>query len=356
MAKKREYWDRAPLFATGADYLIVYGQNCSGKSYQAKCEAIERAMRGERFFYLRRWQSDINQNIAAMYFADMPVGKLTNGEWDNIIAYQGNYYFERIDEETGKRERSESIGFYGDLNEWQRYKSIAFVNYTLIIFEEFITDGVYLGNDEYTEPTILQRFVTIIARDRKIQVLMIGNTISRTVPYFMEWTPNVVKQKQGTIEVYRMHDEVGEGNEIAIAVEYGGKIKGSGAMFFGQASKSIMAGEWSVSDRPKLPKELDEYEEVYELLLEYQTFKFVLKLLVDSEEGTKVLFVYPATGKRKIERVVTDRFTTALYESRYLWDTNPERYIKECIANNRVCYSDNLTGSDFNNVIAQMDI
>ena len=353
---KREYWNRKPLFDTGADYLIVYGQNCSGKSYQAKCEAIERAMRGERFFYLRRWQSDINQNIAAMYFADMPVGKLTNGEWDNIVAYQGNYFFERIDEETGKRERSESIGFYGDLNEWQRYKSIAFVNYTLIIFEEFITDGVYLGNDEYSEPTILQRFVTIIARDRKIQVLMIGNTISRTVPYFMEWTPNVVKQRQGTIEVYRMQDEVGEGNVITIAVEYGGKIKGSGAMFFGQASKSIMAGEWSVSNRPKLPKELDEYEEVYELLLEYQTFRFVLKLLVDSEEGTKVLFVYPATGKRKIERVVTDRFTTALYESRYLWDTNPERYIKECIANNRVCYSDNLTGSDFNNVIAQMDI
>lgn len=356
MAKKREYWDRKPLFATGADYLIVYGQNCSGKSYQAKCEAIERAMRGERFFYLRRWQSDINQNIAAMYFADMPIGKLTNGEWDNIIAYQGNYYFERIDEDTGKKERSDSIGFYGDLNEWQRYKSIAFVNYTLVIFEEFITDGIYLGNDEYTEPTILQRFVTIIARDRKIQVLMIGNTISRTVPYFMEWTPNVVKQKQGTIEVYHMTDAVGEGNDITIAVEYGGRIKGSGPMFFGEASKSIMAGEWSVADRPKLPKEIEEFEEVYELLIRYQTFSFVVKLLVDKEEGTKVVFVYPYTGKRKIDRLITDKFSLDLYTSRFFWDTNPERYIKECIAENRVCYSDNMTGSDFNNVIMQMGL
>lgn len=354
MAKKRDYWDRTPLFATGADYLIVYGQNCSGKSYQAKCEAIERAMRGEKFFYLRRWQSDINQNIAAMYFADMPVRKLTNDEWDNIVAWQSYYYFERIDEDTGKRERSDPIGFYGDLNEWQRYKSIAFVNYTLIIFEEFITDGIYLGNDEYSEPTILQRFVTIIARDRKIQVLMIGNTISRTVPYFMEWTPNVVKQKQGTIEIYHMHDDVGEGNEITIAVEYGGRIKGSGAMFFGQASKAIMAGEWSVSDRPKLPKDICDYEEVYELAIEYQTFAFVLKLLVDADEGTKVVFVYPYTKKRKIDRLITDKFSMDLHTSRFFWDTNPERYMKECIASNRVCYSDNLTASDFNNVIAQM--
>lgn len=356
MPKKRNYWNRKALFETKADYLIVFGQNCSGKSYQAKCEAIGRAMRGEKFFYLRRWQSDINQNIAAMYFADMPISKLTNDEWDNIVAWQSYYYFERIDEVTGKKERSEPIGFYGDLNEWQRYKSIAFVNYTLIIFEEFITDGVYLGNDEYSEPTILQRFVTIIFRDRKGQVLMIGNTISRTVPYFMEWTPNVIKQKQNTIELYHMHDAVGEGNDVLIAVEYGGYIKGSGSMFFGEASRSIMAGEWSVSDRPKLPKDLCDYENVYELALEYQHFAFVLQLLIDPEEGTKLLFVYPSSKKRKIERVITDRFTDKIYESRYFWDTNPEQYMQECIHNNRVCYSDNLTASDFNNVVAQMGI
>lgn len=358
MAKKREYWDRAPLFSTKADYLIVYGQNCNGKSYQAKCEAIERAMRGEKFFYLRRWQADINQNIAGMYFADMPVKQLTNDEWDNIIAWQSYYYFERIDEDTGKRERSEPIGFYGALSEWQRYKSIAFVNYTLIIFEEFITDGIYLGNSEASEPTILQRFVTIIARDRKIQVLMIGNTISRTVPYFGEWLgfDKIVKQKQGTIELYHMTDQAGEGNDVTIAVEYAGKIKGTGSMFFGQASKSILAGEWYVTDRPKLPKDIDEYEDVYELELHYQTFAFVLKLLVDPEEGTKLLFVYPSAGKRKIERKITDKFTDKLTESRYFWDTTPERYMRECIDNNRVCFSDNLTASDFHNVISQMDI
>ena len=94
---------------------------------------------------------------------------------------------------------------------------------------------------------------------------MLGNTISRVVPYFQEWCPNVPKQQQGTIELYHMHDEAGEGNEITIAVEYGGHIKGTGPMFFGQASKAILAGEWDVVDRPKLPKDRIDYEMVYEL-------------------------------------------------------------------------------------------
>ena len=348
---KRNYYNRKALFDTGADYLIVYGQNCSGKSYQAKLEAIERAMRGERFFYLRRRDKDLNQNIAKMYFDDMPINKLTNGEWDYITTYQGYYFFARRNEDTGQIEKSDPIGFYGTLYNWQLYKSIAFVNYTFIIFEEFITDGYYLDD----EPLLLQRFVTIIARDHKVQVMMIGNTISRVIPYWEEW--NIPKnQKQGTIILIHMQDEVGEGNEILIAVEYGGRIKGTGSMFFGEASKSIMAGEWSVTNRPKLPKDHEDYDKVYELILEYQQFAFILELLVDPEEGTKVLFVYPKTKERKILRKITTKFSMNMWESRYLWKTLPESYIADCIQNNRVAYSDNLTAADFNNVLAQMNI
>ena len=349
--KKRDYWNRKALFDTGGDYLIVYGQNCSGKSYQGKVEAIERALKGERFFYLRRWANDINQNTASLYFDDMPVSKLTKGEWERIIAWQGFYYFERETEE-GKRERSDQIGAYGSLNVWQKYKSVAWVNYTFILFDEFITDGVYLDS----EPLLLQRLVTAVFRDHKGIVLMIGNTISRTVPYFMEWTPNVVRQKQGTIELYHMKDATGENKDVLIAVEYGGYIKGTGSMFFGEASKSILAGEWSVTDQPKLPKEYPFYEMVYELALIYQNFAFVLQLLVDPEEGTKILYVYPRTKNRKIERVITDSFSDDIFITRYFKDIRPELYMQEAIHNERVCYSDNLTASDFLSVIAQMKL
>ena len=349
--RKRDYYNRKALFDTGADYLMVFGQNCSGKSYQGKEECIERALKGERFFFLRRWIPDLNQNIATSYFDDMPVSKYTKGEWDNIVARAGCFYFQRMGED-GKPEKSEVIGYYGVLTEWQRYKSNVYLNCTFMLFEEFITDGVYLDD----EPLKLQRLVTTVFRDHKGQVMMIGNTVSRINPFFMEWTPNVPKQKQGTIEIYHMHDAVGEGNDITIACEYGGRIKGSGSMFFGESSKSIMAGEWSVVDQPKLPKELHLYEMVYELALEYQAFDFVLQLLVDPEEGSKILFVYPKTGQRKFDRVITDKFSTDIMTTRYFNDNRPESYMQECIAKQRVCYSDNLTATDFLTVIDQMKL
>jgi len=42
--------------------------------------------------------------------------------------------------------------------------------------------------------------------------------------------------------------------------------------------------------------------------------------------------------------------------TRYWRDIRPEMYIREAIANKRVVYSDNLTASDFNSVIAQMGL
>lgn len=352
MARKRDYWYRNAIFATNADYMLVFGQNCAGKSYQAKEEAIIRAMRGERFFYIRRMVTEINQNKATLYFDDMPVNKLTDGEWDGIYAYQGLFYFWRLDE-NGKKERSEDyIGAYDALFNWQKIKSVSWVNFTYIIFEEFIAADYYLDD----EPTKLQRVATAVFRDHKGITLMLGNTISRTCPYFLEWCPKVIKQQQGTIELYHMHDEVGEDITIEIACEYTGHIKGSGVMFFGQASKAIMAGEWDVKNSPKLPKDKVDYEKVYELVIAYKQFSFVVQLLVDIYTGVCLVYVYPRTTQRKIQRIITDEFSDNIFISRYFKDNSPERRIRELIANEKIVYSDNLTASDFQNVYSQMNL
>lgn len=352
MARKRDYWNRKAIFETGADYMLVFGQNCAGKSYQGKLECIERWKNGERFYFLRRWQSDINQNIATSYFDDMPISQLTNGEWDDVEARSGEYYFTRLNSE-GIKERSDCIGYYGDLNEWQRYKSRVFINCTFILFEEYITDGIYLDD----EPEKLFRLRTTIFRDKPGKVLMLGNSISRIVPYHTEWSlDGIPKMQQGTIELYHMTDMDDENKEVLIAVEFGGKLKGTGSGFFGESAKTIVSGEWDVKNYPRLPKDHIDYEKVYEMVIEYQSFKFVLELLVDPEEGTKVVFVYPKTTDRKIERVITERFSTDMYTSRYFRDNRPEQYIQECIGSERICYSDNLTATDFNGVLAQMDL
>ena len=347
----RNYWSRKQLFDTGAEYLIAFGQNASGKSYQGKLECIDRALKGEKFFFLKRWKEDVKQAIVTHYFDDIPVKKITDNEWEGVLAWQGYFYFYRKDDK-GEIEKSDIIGAYGALNEWQRYKSNVYVNYTFMLFEEFISKDVYLND----EPLTLFRLVTTIFRDHKGQVLMLGNTISRTVPYFLEWIPQVVNQKQGTIEIYHMHDFSGEGDDVDIAVEYTGHFKGSGLMFFGEASKSIKGGEWSVDNRPKLPKDHIDYEKLYEVAIKYQNFQFVVELLVDPEEGTKIIFVYPRTTDRKIDRLITTDFSDKMNVTRYFKNNRAEQSILDCIANERMTFSDNLTASDFLSTIKMMEL
>ena len=186
---------------------------------------------------------------------------------------------------------------------------------------------------------------------------MLGNSISRIVPYHIQWSlNNIPKMEQGTIELYHMVDMDDANKDVLIAVEYGGKLKGTGSGYFGQSAKTIVTGEWDVKNFPRLPKDHIDYEKVYELVIEYQNFKFVLELLVDPEEGTKVVFVYPKTTDRKIDRLITEKFSTDMNVSRYFRDNRPEAYMQECIASERVCYSDNLTATDFNGVLEQMDL
>ena len=345
MAKK-QYYDISNMLATKADYMILLGQRANGKSYQAKKTCLEHYFNtGEKFVYIRRWRSDITRNNVSMYFADMPIKEWTDGEYEGVTAFGGILYLYYIDESTGKMMKGNEVGAYVSLNESERIKSLQFVNYRYILFEEFITDKIYLTN----EPTILQHVVSTIARDKNLTVLMVGNTLSRVCPYFTEWClDGVLKQKLGTIEIYHFHTSNGVTN---IAVEMCETVKTSSTMFFGQASKQIITGEWDTIDMPKLPKPLSEYEDLYEVLFRYQKFAFVVKLLADEENGGLFVYIYPYTKNREIPRVITDVFSTdPLVTARLLPDKRPEVLIANCFLNGNVCFSDNLTGVDFKNV------
>lgn len=342
---KINYYNIANLLSTKAQYLMLLGQRANGKSYQCKETVLKDAFeKGRRFVYLRRWSADIKAKNVSRYFDDYPIKKLTKGLYTGIIAYGGVLYFSCVDED-GKLVKGPEIGYYCALNELERYKSQVFSETYNILYEEFITDKVYLDN----EPSLLQQFVSTVFRHSEGRVFLIGNTLSRVCPYFVEWClDGVLKQKLGTIEVYHYHvaDSI-----INIAVEYCANSNAENKMFFGQTAKQIVSGEWDTKDVPKLPKPQSCYEKVYEVLVEYQSFKFVIELLVEPVYGGLVCFVYPFTGMRKIARVLTDTFTdTPLHSARLDTRRRPEALINECFRTNKVCYSDNLTGADFRHV------
>ena len=342
---KKQYYSLDNLEKVDATYKLLIGQRANGKSYQVKLKrALEKAFKQhKKFIYLRRWEKDIKQDAVTDYFGDMPVLSITGGQYVGVTAYQGYIYFYNLDDE-GKIVRGEKIGRYCALRLNERYKSQVFDGYEDIIYEEFITDELYLDD----EPRKLMQFVSTVFRHNKGTVWLIGNTLSRVCPYFAEWClTGTLRQKPGTIELY--HFNVNE-EVINVAVEYCANTNYKNTMFFGQAAKQIVSGEWDVNDMPKLPGEQEEYENVYKVLVKYQDFKFCMNLLVD-KNGGRIVFIHPQTTSTKFDRILTDDFSVnPLISARLQPKRKAEAYIQDCFRQNKVCYSDNLTGTDFKHV------
>ena len=351
MATKK-YYDISNLLSTNAQYLMLLGMRSNGKSYQVKKTLLENAFKEDnKFVYLRRWKADLKQKYVTSYFEDMPISTITNKKFNEVRAMNGYIYF--VKTKKGVIDSKKEIGRYCALNESERYKSQTFPGYTNIVYEEFITDSVYL--DE--EPRTLQQFVSTVFRLNKGTVFLVGNTISRVCPYFSEWClDGVLRQKQGTIEIYHYHTE--DDTTVDIAIEYCENTNNENVMFFGQSAKQIVTGEWDVKEVARLPRKQYEYEMVYELLIKYQAFNFVLQLLVEPREGGVICFVYPQTkDKKKFDRIICDDFSDLPnITNRLNNNIRPEQLIINCIRLDKICYSDNLTGSDFKKVIEHLKL
>lgn len=344
------YYDISNILATKAAYMILLGERANGKSYQVKLTVLTHAFEtGRKFIYLRRWQSDLSAKSVESYFNDMDIKKITKKKFDCVTCYAGYIYF-GITEDKGKITRAQEIGRYLDLNEQQRYKSQSFPDYDYIVFEEFISTGIYLTD----EPRELASLISTVARHRKITILMVGNTISRICPYFEAFSlDGVLKQKPGTIDVYHWH--VDEETTVDVAVEYCQSAGAKNVMFHGKTQKSVVGTEWDTYDYPGRPTDV-ETDLLYELILQHGKFKFMMQLYA-VEDGSMFVFVYPCTSDRMTERVITDKFNISpLYSIDFNVPCKPVQLIKQLIDAKKVCFSDNLTGTEFYTIIQQMNI
>lgn len=362
--RRKDLYTTAKIREKGANWNMLIGMRSNGKSFAVKHDTLEAAWKSleknngeacdDKFIYLRRWDSDIKENYVTAYFSDMTESKngyqavrtITGGVWESVTAYQGYIYFTTYDETTGKLARSAHIGRYLALNMAERYKSQAFVNYNTVIFEEFITNQMYLDD----EPNRLMQLISTISRDEDIKVFMIANTLSRVIPYVNDWAlTNLIRMQPATIDVYNL--KKADGSIIKFAVENCEVVKTKSNMFFGKAAAQIQGGQWEVDELPKLEKPRDYYERLYEFKVMYQAFAFCVQLLYDNKTDGLFAYVYPATGKRKFTRIICDDFSTDPMQTAFLNSKiKAECLINDCFKQGKVCYSDNLTGTDFKNV------
>ena len=352
---KPQYYRLDNILATGCNYMFIYGMRANGKSYAVKERSIIRAYEhNEPFTYLRRWGQDVKQKEVSNYFDDIPVYEITSGEWQGVTAYQGYFYFFNMLEDGTIERSKQQIGRYCALNEAERYKSQVFKTYRLI-FEEVFTDKLSLGSKERPEPRLLMQFISTIARDKDIEVYLIAKTVSRVNPYQGEWgLKNLLQQKPGTIDIYHLR---GENGVVDIAVENCEVINTKSKMFFGRSSKQITSGEWETDEMPKLLKPYEYYEMVYEVKISAGEFSYCLQLMYDTSNDGLFVYIYPLTKDRKILRLITNEFSTDPLTSKgFMSNIKPEVLMAQCFKRNKVCYSDNLTGTDFRQVLKMYEL
>lgn len=352
---KKGYYTLKDILREKCLYNIILGERAPGKSYAAKKETLEYAFKTGKasIALVRRFEDDIKNAAMTEYFDDNnenkgapgDIKKITGGLYTDVACIRGELFFCNRDEITGKYIAGQKCGRVFAMNIDLRYKSRQFPELHDIIFEEFVTNQYYLRD----EPMRFQQLVSTLLRKREGRVFMIANTISRVCPYFQDWAlKGIPKMQPGQIDRYRI-------DETDIAVEMCPSRKEKSRMFFGRASKAIQGGQWETDNFPSLPGSYKDYDCIYSLYVEAAGFIFKLDLLID-DNAEQIVFCYPFTKSVKESiPVITDRFSPDPMIRPYLLRRIPaEKIIGDLIQLRKICYSSNLTGSDFTAAIRNM--
>ena len=336
----------------GARFNIIYGERSNGKSYQVKHKkAVEKYLKtGKRFILMRRWKDEINTSAIEQYFQDVDIEKLTNGKYNCISMYRKRLYLSIYDNDLNKTKRFEHIGYVVALSTEQNYAGASYLDVEDIIFEEFMSRGVYVAN----EPNKLMNFYATVDRKRlTTRVWLVGNTISRVCPYLKEWNLQqiIASQKQGTIKEVIIKDT--NGNDVKIAIEYC-KSTGQTSGTIGTNAKMINTGSWESKPQPHLPKSYNTYKKLYKIGFQYQGFKFLAELLTDNINTFWYIFPFYKEWKSNIlifsdEIRIQRNWQTNIYDISI--NNQKIQNILNTFKEDKIFYSSDLCGTDFKQAI-----
>ena len=334
------------------DYLFLIGARGNGKSYATKSHVLKQAYDNivngkclKQIGYIRRYDLDCRDSLLEPYFADMPVQEITDGTYSYISVFRKKIYFANLGSD-GKVNREICIGQCFSLSGAEHYKSLMFPDIFNIIFEEVIAqDGTYL----YKEVTVkFQQLISTILRNRKGKVYLIGNTLSRICPYYGEF--GLVNAEN--IPIGKSFDYDFEHTKIRVY-----RVKPTdynSGMFWGNSAKNITDGEYITENQPHLVDDIIMYDILYTCVLKYDKFMYLLQFLKHKKTDEYVWYISPKTTEiQKDTRVIALEYNPSLYWSHgFLPFTENERKIFDMLLRQQKrVFSDNLTGTEFNNII-----
>lgn len=252
-----KYYSLNKINKKDATYNVIFGERSNGKTYATLKQVLENYFSdGSQFAYIRRWSVDVQpkrmNNLFNAIIEDGYLEKLSGGKFTAIFYRTGRFYLCTYNDKGKPIYNEEDIlGYAFSLSENEHNKANSYPKVTTIIFDEFLTNKIYLP-DEFI--LFMNTVSTIVRQRTNVKIYMLGNTVNKFCPYFKEMgLTNILTMKQGTIDLYTYGE-----TKLKVAVEYADskkKFKKNNFYFaFNNPKlKMITGGAWELNIYPHAP-------------------------------------------------------------------------------------------------------
>ncbi|MBQ6628614.1 MAG: phage DNA encapsidation protein [Methanobrevibacter sp.] len=357
--KNLEFYNLDKLLKYDCHYNLIIGERSNGKTYACLKKSLEIYKEsGKQSAYLRRWKEDFRGKRGETLFDALlyneEVIKIFEGEWTGIKYYSGKWYLTKYDKVLDKYIQDVKPFMYGfSLSDMEHDKSTSYPEIVLIIFDEFLTRGMYLNNEFVLFCNVLS---TIIRHRDDVKIVMLGNTVNKYCPYFREMgLKRVGDMEEGKVDIYKY------GNSgLRVAVERCGGNKKNGKpsdvyfTFDNPSLDMITNGAWEIDLYPHCPTEVSKNDIVYKFWMVFEDE--LLQGEIVEKDGSVFLFIHEKTTELKEEPgdlIFTEEYRMEPnYCRNLLKDSRPlVRKIKKMFDINKVFYQDNEVGEVVRNYL-----
>ena len=353
-----KYYSLNKINKKDATYNVIFGERSNGKTYATLKQALENYFdNGSQFAYIRRWSVDVQpkrmNNLFNAIIEDSYLEKLSGGKFTAIFYRTGRFYLCTYNDK-GKPIYNEEdiIGYAFSLSENEHNKANSYPRVTNIIFDEFLTNKIYLP-DEFI--LFMNTVSTIVRQRTNVKIYMLGNTVNKFCPYFKEMgLTNILSMKQGTIDLYTYGE-----SKLKVAVEYADskkKFKKNNFYFaFNNPKlKMITGGAWELNIYPHAPVKWLPKNIIFTYFIDFNDNIYQCEII---NKDTNV-FTYIHEKTTPIKNPDKDIIYTLDYNPKINYNVNIlkpltdyQNKITWFYTHDRVYYQDNNVGDAINNYL-----
>ena len=353
-----KYYSLNKINKKDATYNVIFGERSNGKTYATLKQALENYFdNGSQFAYIRRWSVDVQpkrmNNLFNAIIEDGYLEKLSGGKFTAIFYRTGRFYLCTYNDK-GKPIYNEEdvIGYAFSLSENEHNKANSYPKVTTIIFDEFLTNKIYLP-DEFI--LFMNTVSTIVRQRTNVKIYMLGNTVNKFCPYFKEMgLTNILSMKQGTIDLYTYGE-----SKLKVAVEYADskkKFKKNNFYFaFNNPKlKMITGGAWELNIYPHAPVKWLPKNIIFTYFIDFNDNIYQCEII---NKDTNV-FTYIHEKTTPIKNPDKDIIYTLDYNPKINYNVNIlkpltdyQQKITWFYTHDRVYYQDNNVGDAINNYL-----